>query len=580
MENELYSDKTLYRDLSLPLGMIPDNDNGERRDSYILNFKSTTKFMEEQIKNQINEAHAIFESPYNYGTHYSNPFYVSHFLTRIYPFSYIMIELQGNKFDDPDRLFISVNNSYLGATTQKGDIRELIPELYSLPELYHNILNLAFESDEVSTNLGYWIDLIFGYKQRGKEAEKANNIYMFNCYPDLVDIENMSIEKKRYYYRFVEFGSCPKQLFKKPFEKKEGYIGFKQIIDKDVSVITIELKDNKNEKEEKNEKVDIIDLIKENTNIQKYFPLPKKGAKLFYSNYNGLHLSQKKLNEDTYRYDQTLFIYGFGIKFEKYFLGNSLITDNPPCVMYGEGRFLLEGGYLDGLMLLTDFNNNNVEKIYNPNDKSPVTCMVINHEENIIIVGNNIGIIYAYEVNENSFMLIKKIQYHQKAINYLFLSDELNAFISSSEDKYINIYSLPECDIIHSFEIEEPEFALLSGKPLPICITYSKKENKLLSYSVNGHFIIGVEVENIPQYPIIYTNRHFRDYLIYSIKGFIYIRSLPNLESFNIIKLNVNKNLPLNNIYLQYYRNKNGNEQLYALDQSIQTLYVIGDSEN
>jgi WD40 repeat protein len=403
---------------------------------------------------------------------------------------------------------------------------------------------------------------------------------MFNCYPDLVDIENMSIEKKRYYYRFVEFGSCPKQLFKKPFEKKEGYIGFKQIIDKDVSVITIELKDNKNEKEEKNEKVDIIDLIKENTNIQKYFPLPKKGAKLFYSNYNGLHLSQKKLNEDTYRYDQTLFIYGFGIKFEKYFLGNSLITDNPPCVMYGEGRFLLEGGYLDGLMLLTDFNNNNVEKIYNPNDKSPVTCMVINHEENIIIVGNNIGIIYAYEVNENSFMLIKKIQYHQKAINYLFLSDELNAFISSSEDKYINIYSLPECDIIHSFEIEEPEFALLSGKPLPICITYSKKENKLLSYSVNGHFIIGVEVENIPQYPIIYTNRHFRDYLIYSIKGFIYIRSLPNLESFNIIKLNVNKNLPLNNIYLQYYRNKNGNEQLYALDQSIQTLYVIGDSEN
>ena len=36
----------------------------------------------------------------------------------------------------------------------------------------------------------------------------------------------------------------------------------------------------------------------------------------------------------------------------------------------------------------------------------------------------------------------------------------------------------------------------------------------------------------------------------------------------------------MNNIYLQYYRNKNGNEQLYALDQSIQTLYIIGDSEN
>ena len=248
--------------------------------------------------------------------------------------------------------------------------------------------------------------------------------------------------------------------------------------------------------------------------------------------------------------------------------------------MYGEGRYLLEGGYLDGLMLLTDFNNNNVDKLYNPNDKSPVTCIVMNQEQNIAIVGNNIGIIYTYEVNETKYLLIKKIQYHQKAINYLFLSDELNAFASCSEDQYVNIYSIPNCDIIHSFEIDEPEFVLLSGKPLPVCVIYSKKNKKLLSYGVNGHFINGIEVENKPQYPIIYTNKHFRDYLIYSIKGFIYIKSLPNLESYNIIKLNTNKNLDLNDIYLQFYRNKNGNEQLYALDQSIQTLYIIGDSEN
>ena len=616
-ESDLKSDKTLFRDLSLPLGMIPDNDKGERRDSYILNFKSTTTFFQDQQQNNEKNDYSLFESPYNYGTHYSNPFYVAHYLTRIYPFSYIMIELQGNKFDDPDRLFISMYNSYMGATTQKGDVRELIPEIYSIPELYLNInnfnlgirrnktkvidvecppwsdndpykfltyLNIAFESDEVSSNIGYWIDLIFGFKQRGKDAEKYNNIYMFNCYPDLVDIENMSIEKKRYYYRFVEFGSCPRQLFKKPFDKKENYNGYKQIIDKDVSVITIELKGNKKEEKkeekEKNEKVDIIEMIKENTNIQKYFPLAKKGAKLFYSNYNGIHLSQKKINEDTYRYDQSLIIYGFGIKFEKYFIGNSLITDDPPCIMYGEGRFLLEGGYLDGLMLLTDFNNRNVESIYNPNDKSPVTCIVMNKEENIVIVGNNIGIIYAYEVSETGFLLIKKIQYNQKAINYLFLSDELNAFVSSSEDSYVNLYSLPNCDIIHSFEIEKPEIALLSGKPLPVCIIYCKNKRKLLVYSVNGHFINEVEEENKPQYPIIYTNKHFRDYLIYSIKGSIIIRSLPNLEMFNTIKLNTNKNLGLNNIYLQFYRNKNGNEQLYALDQSIQTLYIIGDSEN
>lgn len=33
----------------------------------------------------------------------------------------------------------------------------------------------ALESDYVSDNLHQWIDLIFGYKQQGEEAIKANN---------------------------------------------------------------------------------------------------------------------------------------------------------------------------------------------------------------------------------------------------------------------------------------------------------------------------------------------------------------------------------------------------------------------
>ena len=36
-------------------------------------------------------------------------------------------------------------------------------------------LREALDSDFVSMNLHHWIDLIFGYKQKGAEAEKAHN---------------------------------------------------------------------------------------------------------------------------------------------------------------------------------------------------------------------------------------------------------------------------------------------------------------------------------------------------------------------------------------------------------------------
>jgi factor associated with neutral sphingomyelinase activation len=47
----------------------------------------------------------------------------------------------------------------------------------------------ALESDHVSNTLHHWIDLIFGYRQTGSEAEKADNCKHVNfivCNFDLV----------------------------------------------------------------------------------------------------------------------------------------------------------------------------------------------------------------------------------------------------------------------------------------------------------------------------------------------------------------------------------------------------------
>ena len=248
------------RQMNLPMGMMEIDQKGkgkERKSIYIETFNS--------LKSDCSQ------EPYHYGSHYSNPMYVAHFLTRVFPFSHIAIELQGDKFDDPNRLFNSLSNSFLCASSTKGDVRELIPEIFYFPEMLLNINNLnmgtrtdmdfnhrkvgdvevpewsnsdhykfiimmkqVLESPEVSYSIHQWIDLIFGYKQSGKEGEEANNLFIYSSYEDAINLENEDNKQKPYLLRMVEFGLTPTQLFFKQFQsktKKENLSKIKSITD-------------------------------------------------------------------------------------------------------------------------------------------------------------------------------------------------------------------------------------------------------------------------------------------------------------------------------------------------------------
>ena len=120
--------------------------------------------------------------------------------------------MQRGKFDHPDRLFQSVGGEWASqlfhtpdGAVNTQDVKELIPEFFCNPEFLKNGNELplgtmqsgkviddvelppwaqncddfvrmhrnALESDYVSEHLHTWINLIFGYQQRGKEAEDA-----------------------------------------------------------------------------------------------------------------------------------------------------------------------------------------------------------------------------------------------------------------------------------------------------------------------------------------------------------------------------------------------------------------------
>lgn len=51
----------------------------------------------------------------------------------------------------------------------------------------------ALEGDYVSENLNKWIDMIFGYKNNGKEADLSTNKYFYLTYEDNAEIIDMQV---------------------------------------------------------------------------------------------------------------------------------------------------------------------------------------------------------------------------------------------------------------------------------------------------------------------------------------------------------------------------------------------------
>lgn len=77
-------------------------------------------------------------------------------------------------------------------------------------------MRLALESDYVSEHLNDWIDLIFGYKQRGEAARQADNLFHYLTYgvPEQNDSKSVDSfdEQLSFETQILEFGQVPKQV--------------------------------------------------------------------------------------------------------------------------------------------------------------------------------------------------------------------------------------------------------------------------------------------------------------------------------------------------------------------------------
>ncbi|XP_066246823.1 protein FAN-like [Euwallacea similis] len=223
-----------YRDLAKPVGAL----NPKRLERLLDRYKE------------------MADPRFIYGSHYSTPGFVLYYLSRLYP--HYVLCLQGGRFDHPDRMFNSVADAYKNCFNNMSDFKELIPEFYDTSQegkfllnsmginfgLRHNNLKVgdvelppwaespkhfietlktALESHIVSSNLHQWIDLIFGYKQKGEEAIKAHNLFYHLCYEGNVDLESIEDPNERHALevQIMEFGQIPKRVFGVPHPQRK-----------------------------------------------------------------------------------------------------------------------------------------------------------------------------------------------------------------------------------------------------------------------------------------------------------------------------------------------------------------------
>jgi hypothetical protein len=220
-----------------------------------------------ELKQKYESRIADGEIPYLYSSGPMSPVVVSVFLIRMEPFTTSHINFQAGKFDVPDRMFMSVGETFSGLMSDMSEYWEVTPEFYFCPEIFENLngFNLgvsggrtindvvlpkwatsalefvylhrkALESDVVSRSLHMWIDLVWGV---GQQSAFHDNVYDWHLYRRAWKYANINTTELVAFLRLV--GQIPPKLFREPHPRKgKRVLGQRQTCETPLDIANID----------------------------------------------------------------------------------------------------------------------------------------------------------------------------------------------------------------------------------------------------------------------------------------------------------------------------------------------------
>ena len=462
------------RDMKKHIGQQELDDQSKDRYKLIIRaYESTLEDSEEDNDNS---------NPIRlFNTNYSNPTYVSNFLIRALPYSFSCIDLQGDGFDDPNRLFYAIDLVMNNTLNQKSDVRELIPEFFYFFEIFVNRNNLKFnklinkeEIDKVKIfhlnkeakdkdifafiadmrnllekeeKLNEWIDLIFGVKSL---KDEKNRLYFsdetrvnFECNDELL--------KDKIFMHSTDFGIIPFKLYNSKFPS---------------------IKKNKLDilKRYNNLMVDYEHYSSDSNSMKSCMCIGRTQIEKEYLNCynNNNHILDKYINR-TKEIDDSCF----------YFIGDIF-------------------GNVTIYRINTENEDKNIPKfrrfslIHKREKNKDMKNKIVKSEEEIKKYYAKIDRIT--DDNLYQVTVFKKLYHHNKRVKFIDFNRRLNLFATYGLDGFINLYLFPTCKLINSIKITniagdqcifDKIFLISTPFPMILCL------NKIIVYilDINGNFI-------------------------------------------------------------------------------------------
>jgi WD40 repeat protein len=434
-------------------------------------------------------------------------------------------------------MFINGNDLNMGIKEDGVKVNNVETPCNNNPYEFTFLMRYILENDTISYTIQNWIDLIFGCKNKGKEAELANNLYTESSYQEDVDLKK--VDNIIIFLRYAEFGLVPNQLMSKGCERKKK----KEEILKGKEITNPESKFTKNECQ--NLKADNPSYeIKNNSNalMVRAFNQGKISILL-----NDFVFFEKKISQPKFDkiYNEEIINYinlNDGIKhttinnMSMFYSENS---SNNKCIQFfNRGKMLIMGGFYDGKLMIFPIENKKcIEELYPFNEEKPILSVEIDKEENYLFLGNSVGNIWIYQI-EIDIKQWKRIHFKTdqiSPISHIYCNNEMNLWTSATIDGYINLYSLPLCKLIRCIKVNTKKcsYSFISSSPLPSIIVIDDDENnsQIHAYTINGNFLFKQQEYVHMVNPVLIRDIYSFEYLAFIGKDNIIIKKLPYLDT-------------------------------------------------